>query len=886
MKIKKHVLDIIVNTMLCSLMSFSLVYALVHSLNFNDYNAMRIFMYVFVLSVVFSLAFYNKITTVISALLTICVVPMAVYMQSSSMDLSQILDIQDYITWLDGYTAGYYELESNYVPITVFLLIVPITLLVHVFTCKRFNFLIILTGSTALFVCQWIMGYFMSYSSFYIYLFSILIYYFRFIHEKKLRQNPKSYSSPAVFTLQIIPLSLVIILTASLLPSLNEPIGWKALTSRINSVIDNFNSTFFSTRHFEYFSVASSGFGSQGRLGGGVDLDKTHVLNVNSPRPLYLKAAISPTYTGYSWIGGYSRAKDNSNNENILLEDLDEMRTGMWIFTGGDDESFEKYFFNDHLEVSFVNLTTKSMFIPPYTYGISLAAGSSKTNIGNEGVIFLEKAARKGFSYSLDAFSPNFYAEGFSDILRKSKKDFYKNLLTQIDKNSTVYVIGKDESGKPLIYRQNISEGSTGFFWTDIDDELKTVTDLDTIRKFYEDKGYTVKVIEGEASVANVAKYFNFSNRINVEINLDGQDEPLSVYKLEDLQSLRKKTINLSAKADMIRSKYLQLPDTLPVRVKELALSITSDYENDYDKAKAIEQFFKGNGFTYTLSPPKAPRGVDFVDYFLFDTRQGYCTYYASSMAVLLRCAGIPARYVEGYVLPAKPEKDNLYKVTNEMAHAWVEAYFEGFGWLQFEPTPPFSPILYRNSSSGRSFDSSFYYEQEMMEYLSRLGIRGQGAAPVINNTPVELPEENEEKFDIRIFIIIALLLLTLSVISYNAFRRRVMLFKAKKSNPKDSVINLYKYYLKILSSMKLNIKPGETPFQFAERVDSYLLLFKPDTFKRVTEIFVKARYGNVDISTSDQMIVYDFNGKLKDKTLREMGKVIYFIRKYILGRL
>ncbi len=111
------------------------------------------------------------------------------------------------------------------------------------------------------------------------------------------------------------------------------------------------------------------------------------------------------------------------------------------------------------------------------------------------------------------------------------------------------------------------------------------------------------------------------------------------------------------------------------------------DTANNYEKAKAIEQYFAQNNFTYTLSPGSFDKSGDFVDQFLFDNKKGYCTYYATAMAVLLRCAGIPSRYVEGYVLPSKEQGSDVYKVTGKQSHAWVEAYFEGLGWLQFEPT-------------------------------------------------------------------------------------------------------------------------------------------------------------------------------------------------------
>lgn len=80
------------------------------------------------------------------------------------------------------------------------------------------------------------------------------------------------------------------------------------------------------------------------------------------------------------------------------------------------------------------------------------------------------------------------------------------------------------------------------------------------------------------------------------------------------------------------------------------------------------------------------PDNRDFVSWFLLDERQGYCTSFATAMAVMARMVGLPSRYVEGYA--ATPDADGVARVTQQNAHAWVEIYFTGFGWLPFDPTP------------------------------------------------------------------------------------------------------------------------------------------------------------------------------------------------------
>ena len=130
---------------------------------------------------------------------------------------------------------------------------------------------------------------------------------------------------------------------------------------------------------------------------------------------------------------------------------------------------------------------------------------------------------------------------------------------------------------------------------------------------------------------------------------------------------------------------YTALPDHLEQSVYELAQKITAGISNPYEKAAAIQNWLRNN-CRYTLDVSEHPENIDFVTMFLFQTKKGYCTYFASAMTVLCRMAGLPARYVEGYL--AEPLSGGEVLVTGENAHAWTEVCFKGFGWLTFDATP------------------------------------------------------------------------------------------------------------------------------------------------------------------------------------------------------
>lgn len=142
---------------------------------------------------------------------------------------------------------------------------------------------------------------------------------------------------------------------------------------------------------------------------------------------------------------------------------------------------------------------------------------------------------------------------------------------------------------------------------------------------------------------------------------------------------------------DWVQERYLLLPGTVPERVFALARGLAEGQPTPYDQALAIEAYLRT--FPYTLDVPMPPFEQDLADYFLFDLREGYCDYYATAMVVLARAVGLPARLVTGYVSGTYDEENGSYLVVEADAHSWVEIYFPGIAWVEFEPTGGRAPI-------------------------------------------------------------------------------------------------------------------------------------------------------------------------------------------------
>ncbi len=132
------------------------------------------------------------------------------------------------------------------------------------------------------------------------------------------------------------------------------------------------------------------------------------------------------------------------------------------------------------------------------------------------------------------------------------------------------------------------------------------------------------------------------------------------------------------------------LPDNLPEMVRELALQVTSGTQSKYDAAKALQQWFRvDGGFRYSTDRAQG-NGVSDLEAFLTDGdggRVGYCEQFAASMALMGRSLGIPSRVAIGFLRPEPAGKDTYVFSAHDL-HAWPEMYFEGTGWVRFEPTP------------------------------------------------------------------------------------------------------------------------------------------------------------------------------------------------------
>ncbi len=276
---------------------------------------------------------------------------------------------------------------------------------------------------------------------------------------------------------------------------------------------------------------------------------------------------------------------------------------------------------------------------------------------------------------------------------------------------------------------------------------------------------------------------------------------------------------------DQMKKTYLQLPETLPSRVGGLAQEITADENNPYDKARAIESYFVGNGYVYETTDVAIPgENEDYVDQFLFEKKLGYCDNFSSSMTVLLRSLGIPARWVKGFTEGEFVEGAGDYReyeITNNNAHSWVEAYFPGIGWVPFEPT--------RGFSNQADFVND-YNTDESTNSETPDPVKPEEDQPQQQQTPEQQASSGSSSFSFEWTtwhtIGLVLILLVLGYVAFKNYKKWLKRIVISRYKRRDDGKALSEAYFRLLWLLELHgIKRGadQTLREYAVQVDRKL---------------------------------------------------------------
>lgn len=310
-----------------------------------------------------------------------------------------------------------------------------------------------------------------------------------------------------------------------------------------------------------------------------------------------------------------------------------------------------------------------------------------------------------GYSFGTD------FSSGFSDRVQLGQ-------IGQIQQSSTVVMhiqISGDAQGRYDLHWRGVAlDDFDGFTWSRSKEQF--------VLQRWPDNSFEVPAFRGRSTLpfyssqvqrdvihyrvlmepigTNIFFLAPWARRVKGEYRLVAADYGGAVYNFDPQQAISRYEADsdiakpsppeLRAAAGTVPAAIAQadllMPATLDPRVPKLAAEIARTANNDFDKAAAVENYLRTR-FGYTLDLPRTmPK--DPIANFLFERKRGHCEYFASSMAVMLRTLGIPSRVVNGFRSDEFNDVTGNYVVRAKDAHAWVEAYFPGYGWQTFDPTP------------------------------------------------------------------------------------------------------------------------------------------------------------------------------------------------------
>lgn len=355
------------------------------------------------------------------------------------------------------------------------------------------------------------------------------------------------------------------------------------------------------------------------------------------------------------------------NYENLSLDNIK-----------GHHDYTQAFFVNIVTLVGVLSLATLMVWMMPLDKINSKISGLTPSIAGLRDEFPAYKASRT-FSFSTTMYAP--YGKTLGGPI---KERTYENVM---------YVKG-DEGGLYLRGRvHNVYDGSR---WSSDYNSYTIMSSQDASQPLDQDKVTSVKIYPENIKTRTLFSPYSLvkSSFKDKEVYQNGQKiaflsndvkaefEPYTVYySSERLEILHEKD----------RNAYLGIPEEgLPV-TRGLAERLTQESTSDRDKMETLVSHLRTH-YHYSLEPEFYQGPIDFVEKFIAEDKVGYCTYFATSLAVMGRSVGVPTRYVEGYLTGYYKDQDGFYPVSDNRAHAWVEAYIEGEGWQVFEATPAYNP--------------------------------------------------------------------------------------------------------------------------------------------------------------------------------------------------
>jgi len=288
-----------------------------------------------------------------------------------------------------------------------------------------------------------------------------------------------------------------------------------------------------------------------------------------------------------------------------------------------------------------------------------------------------------------------------------------------------------------------------------------------------------------------------------------------------------------------------------------------------YDKAAAIEAYLRNpSNFTYSLDA-KTPDGVDPMEYFLFQSKKGYCEFFATAMGDMLRSLGIPARLVNGFGPGTFDAQTNQYVVRGEDAHTWVEVYFPKYGWIPFEPTAD-NLSVYTPISRGAGPQATCLRDNNCQDPTGGVTLPvGGGSTPGSVRGERNDPASGPSIAGIRVSSVLDASTATKILGGFIAMLLLLLVVISRYLRPR-SVMAVWKRTLVLARLAGAERRPGETPLELGRRIRRTF----PETAEPMSALadgFIVAAYAPPEVAATSRSSVMDAWSNLRPMLLRRV---------------
>jgi transglutaminase-like putative cysteine protease len=375
-------------------------------------------------------------------------------------------------------------------------------------------------------------------------------------------------------------------------------------------------------------------------------------------------------------------------------------------------------------------------------------------------------------------------------------------------------------------------------------------------------------------------------------------DRPLEeglVYSVTTsrLQPTAEALRNVRVFTQIEEGRYARVPDDLPMGIRELALAWTVDAPTVFDKVVAIEErLHSSSEFAYEIDTPLRSGSRSILE-FLTVTRVGFCQQFSTAMAAMLRSIGIQSRVVVGYATGV-PTAEGRYSVTTDRAHAWVEVYFPGWGWMPFEPTPGRTNAVSYVSVPDDACPGPNCPEGPTGEAGTPTGVR-EAIDRAFENDPritgprgavgdpgtIEIAEE-APLISARMAILLAAIgvgLVVSLVPPLRALRRRARLRRAA-AEPRRLILATYEVFTERAAGLGLGRAPGETLEEYRRKVTDTGYLSNGH-LDRLTTLATAAAYSPHELREEQAREAGDAADTAIREIRRAVGPATWFVGLY-----